>query len=110
MVSTSREAQQITRRIKRLRQAVVGDNQAAFARLLGIEENRWNNIERGSGLSMKLAMLICKKTGVPVSWITHGDERFLAFVKDDAVRQRLLAEAAPSRRVTPADGVRVMSK
>jgi transcriptional regulator with XRE-family HTH domain len=92
-VISSKQASQITKRIRRLRQAVIGDNQAEFARLLGIEENRWNNIERGSGLSMKLAILIRKKTGVSLEWLIFGEPD--GSWPDKKLRQELVGDGSP---------------
>lgn len=67
------ESKAITRRLSAIRKFVSGDNQAEFARKLGIMPSRWNNLERGWPLSMKVAfMLVNTVDGLTVSYITHG--------------------------------------
>jgi len=67
------ESKLIARRLRVIRTLVSGENQAAFARMLGIFPNRWNNFERGSPLTLRVAFLLVKTVdGLSVSYITHG--------------------------------------
>ena len=68
-----RESEDVTHRLSVIRKYVVGDNQAEFARRLGITPSRWNNLERGWPLSMQVAlMLVNTVDGLTMSYITHG--------------------------------------
>lgn len=89
----------VAERLRRLRKIKSGDNQTAFAALLGIETKRWNNFERGKPLPRDVAILLVKKfPDVSLRWIWLGIPDHLT------VRlQRELAEAgkgttAPSGR------------
>lgn len=76
-------------RLKCLRKVIAGDNQTAFAARLGIEANRWNNMERGSPLSKEVAFLIVRHfPDISFDWLFRGLDDHLT-VK----RQRELAEA-----------------
>jgi len=57
MMTAKYEASQraIRRRIIAIRRHVARDNRAAFARHLGISPTRWNNIERRTPLTLKVA-------------------------------------------------------
>ena len=90
MADGSKQSNEATAwRLKCLRKAVSGDNQSAFAVRLGIEPNRWNNMERGSPLSKEVAFLIVKQfPDITFDWLFRGLDDHLT-VK----RQRELAEA-----------------
>jgi hypothetical protein len=90
MASEHLESKEATAwRLKCLRMAVSGDNQTAFAAQLGIEANRWNNMERGSPLSKEVAFLIVRRfPDISFDWLFRGKDDHLT-VK----RQRELAEA-----------------
>lgn len=76
-------------RLKCLRKAVSGDNQTAFAARLGIEPNRWNNMERGSALSKDVAFMIVREfPDITLDWLFRGLDDHLT-----VRRQRELAEA-----------------
>lgn len=67
------ESEAIRRRLMVIRTLADGDNQAAFARRLGIIPSRWNNFERGMPLTMRMAFLLVKAIpDLTVSYITHG--------------------------------------
>jgi transcriptional regulator with XRE-family HTH domain len=69
-MSSDRKA--IAERLKLTREAV-GLNQAAFARLTGIEPQAINNYENGlRGISVAQATKICIATGVSLDWIFRG--------------------------------------
>jgi hypothetical protein len=60
-------------RLRLLREIISGDNQADFARRLGIPPKRWNNYERGFPLSREIAFMIWKKfPGMSPEWIWFG--------------------------------------
>ena len=68
-----RESEAIRRRLVVIRTYAAGSNQAEFARRLGISPTRWNNIERGFPLTLKLAFLLIKTVpGLTIEYITHG--------------------------------------
>lgn len=68
-----RETEAIRRRLVAIRKLVAGDNQAAFARRLGIKPNRWNNLERGFPLSLNIAFMLVKAVnGLTIGYITQG--------------------------------------
>ena len=57
----------------RLLRKMSGQTQTAFAVFLGIETNRWNNIERGLPLSKEVALLIVRKLpGITLDWLFLG--------------------------------------
>jgi hypothetical protein len=67
------ESEAIKRRLIVIRAHMDGDNQAAFARRLGIIPSRWNNFERGMPLNLRIAFLLVRAVpGLTVSYITHG--------------------------------------
>jgi DNA-binding XRE family transcriptional regulator len=73
---SDKEHEAIRRRLIVIRQYAACSNQAEFARRLQISPTRWNNIERGWLLTLKLAFLITKRVaGLPIQYITHGDDR-----------------------------------
>lgn len=50
-----------------------GDNQAAFARRLGISLARWNNFERGSPLSHEVAIKLVRLVpALTLDWLYLG--------------------------------------
>jgi len=70
---SERESEAIRRRLIVIRTHADGDNQAAFCRRLGISHTRWNNIERGFPLTLKMAFLLIKAVdGLTIGYITHG--------------------------------------
>jgi transcriptional regulator with XRE-family HTH domain len=65
-------------RVKRLRLAL-GLSQRKMAEYLGVNENRWNNIERGFSLGIDLARIVCRKCpGVTLDWLYEGNPYFLS--------------------------------
>jgi plasmid maintenance system antidote protein VapI len=78
-----------TKRLIALRELHSGDNQTAFATLIGIDVKRWNNFERGSPLSKEIAFILVKKfPGLTTDWLWLGKEEGLP-----SRLQRELAEA-----------------
>lgn len=70
---TSKEVEAMRRRAIVLRRYVSQDNQAAFARKLGITPNRWNNFERGYPLNMDMLFRLVKAIpGLSTGYIAHG--------------------------------------
>lgn len=104
MSSGTLETNQATSwRLKCLRKAVSGDNQSAFAARLGIEPNRWNNMERGSPLSKEVAFLIVRQfPDITFDWLFRGLDDHLT-VK----RQRELAEAGKALMSAPRSKTKV---
>lgn len=77
----------IRRRLVAIRKLVTDDNQSEFARKLDMHPNRWNNIERGSGLTLRVAFLISKEFNLPIEYILEGHTARLS-----ATKKRQLAE------------------
>lgn len=77
------ESEAIRRRLIVIRKFACGDNQAEFSRRLGIAPTRWNNMERGYPVTMKVAFLLIKAIeGLTVGYITQGfTERMPATLK-----------------------------
>lgn len=44
---------------------------AAFAAFLGVDKQRWSNVENGVPLGLELAMILCRKTGVDMNYLYH---------------------------------------
>ncbi len=66
------EIVEIGRRLRRTREAMKL-NQAMFCRLVGIQQQAWNNYERGlRRISLDQALRVCKVTGVSLDWIYRG--------------------------------------
>ncbi|WP_315759176.1 MULTISPECIES: helix-turn-helix transcriptional regulator [unclassified Bradyrhizobium] len=66
------EIVEIGRRLRRTREAMKL-NQAMFCRLVGIQQQAWNNYERGTRrISLDQALRVCKVTGVSLDWIYRG--------------------------------------
>lgn len=60
-------------RVKRLRLAHDLKTQQAMSDFIGVEFNRWNNVERGLPLSHDLAVRLCQKfPGVTLDWLYFG--------------------------------------
>jgi hypothetical protein len=71
---TERESEEIRRRLVVIRKYATGDSQAEFARLLGIAPNRWNNIERGYPLTLRISFMIMKQVkGISIGYILQGE-------------------------------------
>jgi|SRR6187402_511084 len=87
LLITENELEAIRRRLIAIRRFVTGDNQSEFARKLEIHPNRWNNIERGSPLTLRLAMQIEKQTGLPIEYTIFGQT-----IRLTPAKRRQLAE------------------
>lgn len=62
-----------SRRVRRIRELVSGDNQTAFAKKLGISLSRWNNIERGVPLGRDVAFrLVDSVPGLTLDYLYFG--------------------------------------
>ena len=65
-----------SKRARRLREAMGFNgrgNQQKFAELLGVERNRWSNVECGGPLSKEMAVRIVRKfPGVTLDWLILG--------------------------------------
>lgn len=100
------ESEAIRRRLVVIRKYVAGENQAEFARTLGIKPTRWNNFENGFPLTLRVAFLIVKNVeGLTISYITHGYTERLP----QALRRQLadlegktFPPEPPKRRLTSA--------
>jgi hypothetical protein len=56
-----------------LRKLIAGDSQMAFAVRLGIQANRWNNLERGFPLSKDVALKIVQTfPDITLDWLFLG--------------------------------------
>jgi DNA-binding XRE family transcriptional regulator len=61
-------------RLVRLREALEIPTQTAMAAALGIKISRWNNFERGTPLSLDVAIKICRRfPGVTMDWLFFGN-------------------------------------
>lgn len=91
MIETRPDSNEAVRfRLRCLRYLMAGDNQSAFAAMLGIDPKRWNHFERYAPLSKDVAFKIVQKwPDLSLDWLWRGREDHLT-VK----RQRELAEAA----------------
>ena len=60
-------------RLKIVRALLGFGTQQEMADWLGIEFNRWNNMERGSPLSHEVAVMLCQKIpGMTLDWLHFG--------------------------------------
>ena len=87
----------IGRRLRHLRKSLGYEYANTFARYLGIQDNRWNNLENGYPLSKEIAFLLVRKvSGLDLNWLFLGRTDGLS----RALAQRLGFEAppTPSRR------------
>jgi transcriptional regulator with XRE-family HTH domain len=122
----------IPRRLRALRKVEKYETAKEFALRLGVSPNRYGNVEAGSSLAVKLALLICKLCpDVSMDWLYTGNERFLAVeyrrkivlaldeleapkrqgaAKFEKVAQPLSEIARPVRRSSDALGQRNPSK
>jgi transcriptional regulator with XRE-family HTH domain len=70
--SDSFDVEAYKHRLRLLREIVSGENQADFAKRLGIPFKRWNNYERGYPVPRETAFLLREKFGVSVEWLWFG--------------------------------------
>src|SRR5580765_2342296 len=92
----------VGRRLRHLRRALGYEYASTFARWLGIQDNRWTNLENGFPLSKEVAFLLRRKvSGLSVEWLWFGNtdglsrslgQRLGVFPKEDG--------PTPSRRNT----------
>lgn len=70
---SERDTKAIKRRLIAIRKVVTGDNQAAFARRLGITDTRWYNFERGHPISIGIVVALMRSIpGMTSSYILEG--------------------------------------
>jgi DNA-binding XRE family transcriptional regulator len=68
-----------TQRLKRLRKALGYEDQAVFARALGISRARWHTYETGLTIPVEMALRVrdqCRRDGYPgltLDWIYDGN-------------------------------------
>lgn len=85
------EDKAIVRRLMVVRSLVVDDNQAEFARLLGINRSRWNNFECGFPLTMRMARLMVSKVpGLSIDYLVYGKTGNLTVSLANQLRDREL--------------------
>lgn len=83
-------------RLKQLR-AALKHNQQEMADLLAISFQRYNNIERGSGLSYEVAALICQRIpGMTLDWLYFGKESGLTVDLAGRLSEALISTTTPS--------------
>lgn len=64
--------QLLAERLRRTREAM-GQTQASWCRMVGIEPAAWSNYETGlRRISIDQALKVCKATGVSLDWIYRG--------------------------------------
>lgn len=72
-VLSANEMKGIRRRLVAIRTVVAGDNQAEFARRLGIKRPRWANFKRKYPLTLERAVHLTKMVpGLSIEYITEG--------------------------------------
>lgn len=90
----------IGRRLRHLRKSLGYEYASTFARSLGIQDNRWTNLENGFPLSKEIAFLLVRKiSGLSLDWLYYGKTDGLS----ERLSQRLgafpaAAPPTPSRR------------
>lgn len=112
------------KRLRLMREILVGGNQQKFADKLGIPMKRWNNFERGLPISREVAFMILEKFDeVSVEWLWFGmpgnlrgefkkkveaaeayeKERDLAYTELKKAQQRVKAiDALRAKKLHPA--------
>jgi transcriptional regulator with XRE-family HTH domain len=82
------EIQEIGDRLRLTREAK-GLNQATWCKLVGIEQQAWNNYERGrKRISIDQALKVVKFAGVTLDWIYRGEASGLPLEMAMAIRKR----------------------
>lgn len=88
---------EIGERLRRIRDAKKM-NQATFCRLVKIEQQAWNNYERGARrISLDQALKVCQFTGATLDYIYRGIEASLPYELAVALQS---VEQAPAQRKT----------
>lgn len=97
---SDKKSKVVGRRLRHLRKSLGYEYASTFARSLGIQDNRWNNLENGYPLSKEIAFLLVRKiSGLSLDWLYYG--------KTDGLSERLgqrlgvfptTAPPTPSRR------------
>lgn len=63
----------VGRRLRHLRRALGYEYASTFARWLGIQDNRWTNLENGFPLSKEIAFLLVRRvSGLSLDWLYFG--------------------------------------
>ena len=65
--------QESAKRMRHLRQAWGFKTSSAFAKFLGISEERWNNVENGYPVSVAVAKLLYEKADVSIDYTWRGE-------------------------------------
>lgn len=88
----------IGERLKLLREAK-GMTQAAFSRTLKIDQQQWNNYERGfRRISIDQATKVCIITGATLDWIYRGVTSALPLELALQIQARAAGETEPPAR------------
>ncbi len=89
----------VSARLKLLREALGVSTQAKMADELGVEFNRYNNVERGKPLGHELAVLICRRfPGVTLDWLYFGKADGLPLELARRLGEAARPITTPSRR------------
>ena len=63
----------VGRRLRHLRKSLGYEYASTFARSIGIQDNRWTNLENGFPLSKEMAFLLVRKIpGLTLEWLYYG--------------------------------------
>lgn len=85
-------------RVRKLRGVLGHENQASMASFLGVDFNRYNNVERGKPLGHELAVRICQKVpGVTLDWLYFGKMDGLPFELARRIGEAPAASGRPSK-------------
>lgn len=86
-------------RVRRLREHLGYTRAKDFARLLGISEKRWNNVENGYPISRDVATLICRKIpGMTIDYLYNGSLLGLPFALSQALSEPPSKELSPPQK------------
>ena len=89
----------IGRRLRPLRKSLGYEYANTFARHLGIQDNRWTNLENGYPLSREMAFLLVRKvSGLSLDWLWRGKTDGLSRSLGQRLGEFPAAPPTPSRR------------
>ena len=89
----------VGRRLRHLRKSLGYEYAKDFAHYLGIQDNRWNNLENGYPLSKEIAFLLRRKvSGLSVEWLWFGNTDGLSQSLGQRLGEFPAAPPTPSRR------------
>lgn len=98
-IPTQYDPEAIRRRLQVVRALIAGDNQAEFARQLGVSRTRWNNIECGFPMSMQMAYMLTNLVpGLTIEWLTEGRDGYLPAALRTRLREAELSLFPSSHR------------